>query len=66
MYPCKTHYICKKGQKIEYEKTWIIKYNQFKKEMEKRKEGNAKVTKTVEEMTKKIRNIKEATNRTRH
>ena len=30
------------------------------------KEEKAKVTKTVEEMTKKIRNIKEETNRARH
>ena len=35
MFPGKTQYICKDGQKIEYEKTWIIKYNQLKKEMEK-------------------------------
>ena len=54
MYPGKTQYICKEDQKIEYEKTWIIKYNQLKKEMEKMKEEKAKVTKTVEEMTKKL------------
>ena len=51
MHPSKTH-SCKEDQKIEYEKTWIIKYNQLKKEIEKMKEEKAKVTKTVEEMTK--------------
>ena len=37
MYPCKTHSICKEGQKIKYEKTWIIKYNQLKKRWKKGK-----------------------------
>ena len=37
MYPCKTHSICKEGQKIKYEKTWIIKYNQLKKRWKKEK-----------------------------
>ena len=54
MYPGKTQYICKEDQKIEYEKTWIIKYNQLKKEMEKMKEEKAKMTKMVEEMTKEL------------
>ena len=66
IYPGKSHYICKEDPKIEYEKTWIIKYNQLKKEIEKMIEEKSKVTKSVEEMTKKIRNIKEETNRTRH
>ena len=54
MYPAKTQYVCKEDQKIDYEKIWIIKYNQLKKEMEKVKEEKRKVTKTVEEMTKKL------------
>ena len=54
MYPDKTQYICTEDQKIEYEKIWITKYNQLKKEMEKMKEKRAKVTKTVEEMTKEL------------
>ena len=53
MYPGKTHYISKEDQKIEYEKTWKIKHNQLKKDMEKMKEEEAKVIKTVKEMTKK-------------
>ena len=53
IYPGKSHYICKEDPKIEYEKTWIIKYNQLKKEVAKMKEERAKVTKKVEEMTKK-------------
>ena len=54
VYLGKTQHICKEDQKIEYEKTWIIKYNRLRKKMEKMKKEKAKVTKTVEEMTKKL------------
>ena len=44
MYTGQTHYICKKDQKIEYEKTWIINYkrrwNKWKKRRKIRKISN--------------------------